>query len=817
MHLLVFGVRWPADTFIQAKLERLAASGVQVTVACADSSPKAGGPVVRGVRVERVIATGSSSSLGLVAAVLRLAVTRPHRLHALWRAAHAPTADGRNVGRREGLGRLRMYARLTSLRPDLVHFEWNTAAVHYHSLVEALDCPSVVSVRGGDLEVHPHSPATARLTSGYQVAFATAALVHCVSEAAQAEAARHGVRPGKARVIRPAVDCTRFPPPSTPRRPDGTFRIVGVGWLHWRKGWEDALQAIAHLVAAGVPARFDLVGPEPSAEMVAPADRRRILHTIDDLGLGDRVKVHGALAHDDVRKLLEKSDVLLHTSLAEGIPNVVLEAMACGLPVVATDVGGTSEAVTDGVEGVLVPPRAARAAAEGLAALWRDADGRNAMGAAGRARVETAFDLDRQTERWLEVYEEALDRGVRARGLRIAEIGVDLPLETYLRRRLQGLAERGAEVTIASIVPPGSRPQPLPGARLERLPHWTEPRHRALSGLARDAVALLITNRAHLRELVGTWKALPRTTSRREVMRLHLRLARLRADVAHFEWASFAELCAPLFRIWDFPVVVSCHGGEVLVHPSNGSPVDLPALFRRVDLVHCVSQAVQRAAVAQGLDGTPVEVIPSSVDPAIFRPARRVLPPDRELVVVTIGGLRWVKGYEHALAAIARLVEAGVPVRYEIVGDEPADVRERGERARIVATVEDLGLGGRVRLHGRLSELEVTNLLRSADVYLQTSLSEGMPTAVLEAMACALPVVATDVGGTHEAFSDGVEGYLVPARDSRAVAAALTALWRDPDQRRAMGAAGRARVETELTLEQQLDEFESMYRELVGT
>ena len=111
-----------------------------------------------------------------------------------------------------------------------------------------------------------------------------------------------------------------------------------------------------------------------------------------------------------MRDHMQRADVLLHASLSEGLPNVVLEAMACALPVVATDVGGTREAVRDGVEGYLVPPRDPKAAAAALRALWGDLELRERMGAAGRARVEAEFTIERMTDEWVELYERVVRR-----------------------------------------------------------------------------------------------------------------------------------------------------------------------------------------------------------------------------------------------------------------------------------------------------------------------------------------------------------------------------------------------------------------------
>jgi glycosyltransferase involved in cell wall biosynthesis len=94
------------------------------------------------------------------------------------------------------------------------------------------------------------------------------------------------------------------------------------------------------------------------------------------------------------------------------------------------------------------------------------------------------------------------------------------------------------------------------------------------------------------------------------------------------------------------------------------------------------------------------------------------------------------------------------------------------------------------------------------------SLDEGLPTVILEAMACGVPVVATDCGGVSEALTDGVEGFVVPPRDSEALKRALERLWREPELRTRMGEAGRRTATSRFTLERQLDEFLAMYREV---
>jgi len=107
----------------------------------------------------------------------------------------------------------------------------------------------------------------------------------------------------------------------------------------------------------------------------------------------------------DVRPLLEAADVLVVPSLSEGLSNIVLEAMATGLPVVATSIGGLREQVEDGVTGLLVAPRDAAALVEGLRTLLRDPQLRRAMGAAARIRAEQRYGVASMVNAYEDLYE----------------------------------------------------------------------------------------------------------------------------------------------------------------------------------------------------------------------------------------------------------------------------------------------------------------------------------------------------------------------------------------------------------------------------
>jgi colanic acid/amylovoran biosynthesis glycosyltransferase len=250
------------------------------------------------------------------------------------------------------------------------------------------------------VNVAPLSPQRFQLKQELAETFQKAAAVHCVSDAILNEATKYGLDPQKAKVIRPAVDPDFFCPGAQEANHSDTFRITTTGALIWRKGYEYALQSIRVLRDRGINLQFNIVG--------GGAERDRVVFTIRDLGLENVVQLRGHESPERVREFLRSSHVFLLSSLSEGISNALLEAMACGVPVVTTDCGGMSEAVTDGVEGFLVPVRDVQAISQALQILWDNPQLRTRMGKLGRERVEKSFSLSRHVDQFLSLCERTV-------------------------------------------------------------------------------------------------------------------------------------------------------------------------------------------------------------------------------------------------------------------------------------------------------------------------------------------------------------------------------------------------------------------------
>jgi glycosyltransferase involved in cell wall biosynthesis len=231
-------------------------------------------------------------------------------------------------------------------------------------------------------------------------------LVNCEAIAAW-QVERKRLPREKIEVIPNGIDLGRLPPFSLDRRrarlAAGLQRdrrlVAGVGRLDAQKDFPTFLRAAA-MIAAELPDIDFLVVGEGEERAALDALARR-------LGLGARVVFTG-LRHD-VPRLLAAADVLALTSLYEGFPNVVLEAMATGAVAVATDVGGCRELVTSGETGLLVPPRAPAAVAAAVGRVLRDPALARRLATAARQRVEGAFSIDVMARRTMDAYLRRLD------------------------------------------------------------------------------------------------------------------------------------------------------------------------------------------------------------------------------------------------------------------------------------------------------------------------------------------------------------------------------------------------------------------------
>lgn len=388
LKLYIVGVRWPPETVTRRKLNGLADAGIHVTICASITAKVRLDPKFRFVHLYSSTRSGMIASIG---AFLMKLMRYPLETARVWQKIRPDFASKRLAFRY-----LLQIFPFIGERPDIVHFEWNSAAVAYLPIFDVFDCPIVISCRGAQINVAPHNPHRQNYVDSLRQTLTRATAVHCVSDDIKGEAMKYGLVPEKAWVIRPAVDPEFFYPSTQADRRKQSLTVISTGSMIWRKGYEYAIMAIRLLVDAGVDVEYKIIGDGP--------EHQRVLYTIHDLHLENHVQLIGSLSPEQVRDHLQKADVFLLSSLSEGISNAVLEAMACGLPVVTTDCGGMREAVTDGVEGFVVPVRDVVAMAARMREIHCDQLLRQKMGRLGRERIVRHFALQQQVQDFADLY-----------------------------------------------------------------------------------------------------------------------------------------------------------------------------------------------------------------------------------------------------------------------------------------------------------------------------------------------------------------------------------------------------------------------------
>jgi glycosyltransferase involved in cell wall biosynthesis len=306
-------------------------------------------------------------------------------------------------GDARALGELRALMRRE--KPQILHANSSKAGVIGRLAAVATGVPvRIFTVHGWAFKAYQGAAATIYLWADRLMRPLTTWTV-CVAESERAAGLRaRTCGPGNTVVIRNGVDL------NGPRRrhelASATPTVLAVGRFRYPKDFPTLVRAVAQLAPGTLRVLIAGDGPE----------RPALEAEIASLGVADAVELLGE--RDDVPDLLAGADVLALPSLSEGMPMSVLEAMAAGLPVVASHVGGVGELVVDGATGMLVPPADPAALAGALNELAADPGLRARMGEAGRRRAEAEFSLERFRRAHVDLYRESLRQAARPRARR---------------------------------------------------------------------------------------------------------------------------------------------------------------------------------------------------------------------------------------------------------------------------------------------------------------------------------------------------------------------------------------------------------------
>ena len=343
MRVAIYSGVIPSTTFIENLIKGVAETGVDVYLF---------GTCDRRVRYTypniHTFSTPRNKALLLVSVIGRfisLGITCPQRMRILFCY----------LCQRRSVKSFRVWGKLLPVvlhLPDVFHLQWTKSAEDWLFLKQ-MGVKMVISFRGSHINYSP--VCNEHLAASYRRCLSEYDAYHCVSYSIMHRGEEYGASERKSTVIYPAVDDNLLKV-QLDREPSGTLRILSVGRAHWIKGYTVALEAMAILKEKGIAFHYTLVA----------GGEEELVYTVSDLNLSSEVTLLDNLPQKMVFEQHANADLFLLSSFEEGIANVVLEAMALGTPVVATNCGGMGEVILDGENGLIVPIRNPQAMADAI-------------------------------------------------------------------------------------------------------------------------------------------------------------------------------------------------------------------------------------------------------------------------------------------------------------------------------------------------------------------------------------------------------------------------------------------------------------------
>jgi len=616
--------------------------------------------------------------------------------------------------------------------------------------------------------------------------------IFTVSEASKKFLSRKvGLPPGRIQVIPNGVDLSRFQR-SERSVPQATLVVGTVGSLTKVKNQSLLLRACARLIKHGVDAEVRIAGEGP--------ERATLMDVASFLGISRQVRLLGHVA--DVAEFLNQLDIFVLPSDSEQHPNALLEAMACGLPCIGTRVGGVPEILGDGRYGYVVNPGDENALTNALQALSREPPMRVSWGEKARERVARRYNMDIMLRAYADLYRKFSRGGFGVTGERRSI----LCPESEPRPSGAVCAAPRSRGALPRVLMVGPTP-PLTGGMAAVIGNLCN------SDLVRRCRVTVLNNGK------TTEQGRPLFAGIASQVALLFRLIGStvggRAQIVHIHTCSGFTFWRDCFH----GAVAGLLGSHVIWHVHGAKFDDFLAQRNRIGR-RLVRLAFERASAVIVLSGDWVcrlcRFVPRAkwrvVENGVSVPGQAPFRKSRQPVFLFLGDLGERKGVRDLVRAVSVASYGGFDCRIDVAGNET----EPGERAAIEKLIAELGCESRVRLVGVLSGEAKEQALSSAACLVLPSYAEGLPMAVLEAMAYGMPVIATRVGAIPEVVTDGHEGFLIEPGDVEALADRMLKLSNDPELRKRMGQAARRRVEAKYSLDVMVERIMDVYREVLA-
>ena len=567
--------------------------------------------------------------------------------------------------------------------------------------------------------------------------FRWADCVICNSRAAADRLIQQGLNPERAVVIGNGLSPAAFAGavPIAPRRPN-VFRVGIIARMNARSK--------NHRMLLEVAARLRHVLPNLEIVLVGDGPLRPELENMaEQLGIRDRVQFLGE--RRDIPAILASLDVTVLPSSSESLSNAILESMAAGVPVIANEVGGNLELLSNG-RGILIPPNDAEAIAVAVQQMAADVPMREKLSRIARRFAEENFTIDQMRRKHEELYTELLERKLWKSPLARNRRGPQKPLRVTIVAA--SLRYVGGQSVQADLLQRNWQSDPDVSAEFipidPSFPHgfkWVE-KIPGVRTVVREPLYLL-----------ALWRGLKNV------------------DIAHIFSASYwSFLLAPVPAWW----IARMRKKKVLVHYHSGEARDHLQRFRtaRSMLSRMGMLIVPSGYLVDVFEefGLKAKVIPNIVDLSQFHFCSRM--PLRPHLVCTRGFHPYYR-VDLVVRAFAEVQKVFPDARLDLAGAGPVEKEIRD-------LVHQLKLSG-VRFLGAVPRTEIGRVYDEADIFVNASSLDNMPVSVLEAFASGTPVVSTAPEGMRYLIEHERTGLLSPPGEAAPLAQNILRVLRDAE------------------------------------
>jgi glycosyltransferase involved in cell wall biosynthesis len=570
----------------------------------------------------------------------------------------------------------------------------------------------------------------------------------------------------KATVITPGVDTNRFTPRSAaPTLYPEILFVAGLGTAEQHKGLSILLSVIAKLRTRIADIHLTVVG---DGDM-----RSRYEAEANALGIATNVTFKGKLDGTALVEAYQQAQVFALPTTNDSSPTVIIEAMACGLAVVSTRVGGIPDIVEEAKTGYLVPSNDGSALSDRIEALILDRSRCQELGSAGREKVRRVYEWKERVDRYAQILDAASKPSIFL-------IGTYYPphlggIEQVMEHMAIRLAARDRTVTVLTSS------EEMWGS-IERKQNLT----------IRRLFALDIANLRIAPALLFHLFCIPQGS----IVHVHL------AQAFWPEMVLVASIIKRMRYIAHFHLDVMPSGTFGQLFLLHKRLIWGRFLRRASEVIVCAAEQVDIVSSLYGVSSERIRIIPNAVSELFFTDVTSSRTSGQTLRLLYVGRLAPQKRVDRIIEALSLL---SIPYMLTLIGDgEEYDALVELARKRKISAVTFLG----TQTHE-----EVRNAYRTHDALIISSDREGMPLTVLEAMASGLPIIATDVVGLRDLVAD--VGILVREPYVTGIAAAIMELYQTPCARLQYSVRSRENARS-YTWNRYLERLDQVYKKFAS-